>query len=229
MKRNAKINLETQIENGKTNKWRSFASWPFSFSMQQVERLEDQLQQSSQLNSKLKNQLEDASHSSLQSINSKDTLIRSQADEIKNLKNQLDKARRTLGELELRLNDASNKMDRYADDLGRLDRDEALLEREHEIETLKLEVQELRRRTGNDMAAQTSPARNWGEAAGQEEQLRSELAESRQVNEHYKKLLDEKNNDLQRLRRVGGLVVVVFVSAFCTFSPDQQQLIFCQL
>ena len=194
--------------------------WYF-FLMQQVEKLKDQLQQSSQLNTKLKKQLEDDNSTTGQSISSKDALIKRQAQQITTLQEQLEKTRQTLSELEQRLNDANEKMELYASDVSGFDHEEMLIEREHEIEALKLELEELRKRSGNDMAAQTSPNRGWGEVPHQEERLRSELEESRQFSEHYKKLLEEKNNELRRLKRVCSIVTVygcIYVRTYiCTY------------
>ena len=130
------------------------------------------------------------------------------------LKGKLDDTRKTFTELERRLTDANSKLEFYANNVN-LDYDEALQEKEAEVESLRRQLDELRNTPATpvlpgylraDMAAQTSPVRDW--EAGQspnnwavEENLRSDLEESKRLSQQYKKLLDEKVNEIQRLKQ----------------------------
>ena len=130
------------------------------------------------------------------------------------LKGKLEDTKRTFIELERRLTDANSKLEFYANNMN-LDYDEALQEREAEVEDLRRQLDELRNapstlglpgNLGTDMAAQTSPAMDWDAVQSQdnravEDSLRSDLEESRRLGQQYKKLLDEKVSEIQRLKQ----------------------------
>ena len=82
---------------------------------------------------------------------------------------------------------------------------------------LKQELDELRRlqvnnnRISSDTEAQTSPSRDWAQAASEKlRELERRFEESRQANEQYKNILNEKEVELQQLKQqVGGHIVYV--------------------
>ena len=130
------------------------------------------------------------------------------------LKTQLDNTTRTFSELERRLADANTKLEFYASSLnGNLD--ETLLEREQELELLKHELDELRRlqnnRVSSDMGAQTSPSKDWVKVSSDKvRELEQRYEESRQTNEQYKNILNEKEMELQRLKQKVGRQLCIF-------------------
>ena len=111
-----------------------------------------------------------------------------QAQEINVLKGKLDDTGRTFSELERRLRDANSKLEFYANNVN-LDYDEALQEKEAEVEYLRQQLNELRNSPSapalpghfrTDMAAQTSPTRDWNASESNnnrlvEESLRIDL------------------------------------------------------
>lgn len=172
--------------------------------LQLVEKLKEQLKQSGQLNVGLKNQLDDSN--SLQTLAEKDDLITDLTRQIDSLQTQLDNTRQTFSELERRLQDANSRLEYYATSLNG-SHDDTLLEREQELEILKHELNELRRiqarndRNGSDMAAQTSPLKDWTQGSSDKlRDLERRLEESAQTNEQYKNILEEKELELQQLK-----------------------------
>ena len=170
--------------------------------LQQVEKLKEQLKKSGQLNVGLKNQLDDSNSLHMQTLAERDDLTR----QIDSLQTQLDNTRQTFSELERRLQDANNRLEYYATSLNG-SHDDTLLEREQELEILKHELNELRRiqarndRNGSDMAAQTSPLKDWTQGSSDNlRDLERRLEESAQTNEQYKNILEEKELELQQLK-----------------------------
>lgn len=177
-----------------------------------MEKLKEQLKQSSQLNIRLKNQLDEVNALNMQALADKDHVIRDLTRQVEGLQTQLDNTKRTFFELEKRLTDANSKLEFYASSLhGSLD--ETLLQREQELEILRQELNELRRlqahdqRIGSDMAAQTSPSRDWARASSDKmKDLERRFEESLQTTEQYKNILNEKEMELQQLKLgVGNL------------------------
>lgn len=159
------------------------------------------------MNIRLKNQLDEVNALNMQTLAEKDDMIRDLTQQIENLQTQLDNTTRTFSELEKRLTDANTRLEFYASSLNG-SHDETLLEREQEFEILKQELDELRQlqvRSGSDMAAQTSPLKDWARASSdQMKDLERRFEESVQTNEQYKNILDEKETELQQLKqRVG--------------------------
>ena len=183
--------------------------------IQQVEKLKEQLKQSSQLNIRLKNQLDEVNSLNTQIVADKDDMIRDLRQQVETLKTQLDNTTRTFSELERRLADANTKLEFYASSLnGTLD--ETLLEREQELELLKHELDELRRlqnnRISSDMGAQTSPSKDWVQASSDKlRELEQRYEESRQTNEQYKNILNEKVVELQQLKQKVGRQLYFFI------------------
>lgn len=178
--------------------------------LQQVEKLKEQLKQSSQLNIRLKNQLDEVNALHMQTLKKKDDVKRDLTQQVENLQTQLDNTKRTFSELEKRLTDANTRLEFYASSLNG-SHDETLLEREQELEMLKQELDQLRRlqarndRTGSDMAAQTSPSRDWARASSDKmRDLERRLEESLQTKEQYKNILEEKEMELQQLKQMVG-------------------------
>lgn len=173
---------------------------------QQVEKLKEQLKQSGQLNVGLKNQLDDSNSLHMQTLAKKDDQITDLTRQIDSLQTQLDNTRQTFSELERRLQDANSRLEYYATSLNG-SHDDTLLEREQELEILKHELDELRRiqarndRNGSDMAAQTSPLKDWTQGSSDKlRDLERRLEESAQTNEQYKNILEEKELELQQLK-----------------------------
>lgn len=168
------------------------------------------MQQSSQLNIRLKNQQDEVNALNMQTLAEKDDMIRDLTRQVEDLQTQLDNTKRTFSELEKRLTDANTKLEFYASSLNG-SHDETLLEREQELEILKQELDTLRRlqardeRIGSDMAAQTSPSRDWARASSDKmKDLERRFEESLQTTEQYKNILDEKEMELQQFKlRVG--------------------------
>lgn len=160
---------------------------------------------------RLKNQLDEVNALNLQTLVEKDNVIRDLTQQVEDLQTQLDNTKRTFSELEKRLTDANTRLEFYASSLNG-SHDETLLEREQELEMLKQELDELRRlqgrneRNGSDMAAQTSPSRDWAHASSDKmRDLERKFEESLQTAEQYKNILDEKEMELQQLKlRVGN-------------------------
>ena len=182
--------------------------------IQQVEKLKEQLKQSSQLNIRLKNQLDEVNSLNMQTVADKDDIIRELREQVETLTTQLDNTTRTFSELERRLADANTKLEFYASSLnGNLD--ETLLEREQELELLKHELDELRRfqnnRISSDMGAQTSPSKDWAQVSSDKvRELEQRYEESRQTNEQYKNILNEKEMELQQLKQKVGRQLCIF-------------------
>ncbi|XP_022783797.1 myomegalin-like isoform X2 [Stylophora pistillata] len=173
---------------------------------QQVEKMMEQLKQRSQLNVRLKNQLDDINTLHMQTLAEKDDVITDLTRQIDSLQTQLDNTTQTFSELEKRLQDANSRLEYYATSLNG-SHDDTLLEREQELEILKHEVDELRRlqarddRIGLDMAAQTSPLKDWTQGSSDElRDLERRLEESAQTNEQYKNILEEKDFELQQIK-----------------------------
>ena len=170
------------------------------------------MKQSSQLNIRLKNQLEELNALNMQTLADKDGMIRDLTRQVEDLQTQLDNTKRTFSDLEKRLTDANTKLEFCASSLNG-SHDETLLEREQELEILKQELDALRRlqacdeRIGSDMVAQTSPSRDWARASiDKMKDLERKFEESLQTTEQYKNILDEKEMELQQLKlRVGNL------------------------
>lgn len=188
--------------------------------LQQVEKLKEQLKQSSQLNVGLKNQLDDSNSLHMQTLAEKDDLTR----QIDSLQTQLDNTRQTFSELERRLQDANSRLEYYATSLNG-SHDDTLLEREQELEILKHELDELRRiqarndRNGSDMAAQTSPLKDWTQGSSDKlRDLERRLEESAQTNEQYKNILEEKELELQQLK---AMVSKFTLSHFQSVLPSE--------
>lgn len=188
--------------------------------LQQVENLKEQLKQSGQLNVGLKNQLDDSNSLHMQTLAEKDDLTR----QIDSLQTQLDNTRQTFSELERRLQDANSRLEYYATSLNG-SHDDTLLEREQELEILKHELDELRRiqarndRNGSDMAAQTSPLKDWTQGSSDKlRDLERRLEESAQTNEQYKNILEEKELELQQLK---AMVSKFTLSHFQSVLPSE--------
>ena len=188
--------------------------------LQQVEKLKEQLKQSGQLNVGLKNQLDDSNSLHMQTLAEKDDLTR----QIDSLQTQLDNTRQTFSELERRLQDANSRLEYYATSLNGSHND-TLLEREQELEILKHELDELRRiqarndRNGSDMAAQTSPLKDWTQGSSDKlRDLERRLEESAQTNEQYKNILEEKELELQQLK---AMVSKFTLSHFQSVLPSE--------
>ena len=145
----------------------------------------------------------------MQTIADKDHVIQDLTRQIEHLQSQLDKTRETFGDVEARLADANAKLECYASNLNG-SYEETLLEREQELETLKLQLEELRRnqtdkRIITDIGAQTSPAKDWDYLpSGEVRELEQRLKESRTANERYKQMLEEKVNELKWLKHKVG-------------------------
>lgn len=177
------------------------------------------MKQSSQLNIRLKNQLDEVNALNVQTLVDKENVIRDLTQQVEDLQTQLENTKRTFSELEKRLMDANTRLEFYASSLnGSLD--ETLLEREQELEMLKQELDELRRfqansnRIGSDMAAQTSPSRDWSRASGDKmRDLERRLEESLQTKEQYKNILEEKEMELQQLKQRVGIFYSLCVCA----------------
>lgn len=175
------------------------------------------MKQSSQLNVRLKNQLDEVNALNMQTLVDKENVIRDLNQQVEDLQTQLVNTKRTFSELEKRLIDANTRLEFYASSLnGSLD--ETLLEREQELEMLKQELDELRRlqansdRIGSDMAAQTSPSRDWARSSGDKmRDLERRLEESLQTKEQYKNILEEKELELQHLKQRVG----IFTTSAC--------------
>ena len=188
--------------------------------LQQVEKLKEQLKQSGQLNVGLKNQLDDSNSLHMQTLAEKDDLTR----QIDSLQTQVDNTRQTFNELERRLQDANSRLEYYATSLNG-SHDDTLLEREQELEILKHELDELRRiqarndRNGSDMAAQTSPLKDWTQGSSDKlRDLERRLEESAQTNEQYKNILEEKELELQQLK---AMVSKFTLSHFQSVLPSE--------
>lgn len=171
-----------------------------------MEKLKEQLKQSSQLNIRLRNQLNEMDALNTQTLTDKDNRIRELTEQVDTLQTQLENTTRTFSELEKRLTDANTKLEFYASSLNGSNYD-ALLEREQELELMKQELDELRRLQGNnnriasDMGAQTSPSRDWAQASSEKlRELEQKLEESRQTNEQYKNILTEKEMEFRQLK-----------------------------
>ena len=190
--------------------------------LQQVEKLKEQLKQSGQLNVGLKNQLDDSNSLHMQNLAKKDDFITDLTRQIDSLQTQLDNTRQTFSELERRLQDANSRLEYYATSLNG-SHDDTLLEREQELEILKHELDELRRiqarndRNGSDMAAQTSPLKDWTQGSSDKlRDLERRLEESAQTNEQYKNILEEKELELQQLKAmVSKFTLSHIFKAFC--------------
>ena len=148
----------------------------------------------------------------MQTLEEKEGVIQDLTEQVQNLQTQLENTKRTFSELEKRLTDANTRLEFYASSLNG-SHDETLLEREQELEILKHELDELRRlqarsnRTGSDMAAQTSPSRDWARASSDKmRDLERRLEESLQAREQYKNILEEKEIELQQLMQKVGIL-----------------------
>ena len=147
----------------------------------------------------------------MQTLAEKDDMMRDLTRQVEDLQTQLDNTRRTFSELEKRLTDANTRLEFYSSSLNG-SHDETLLEREQELEILKQELDQLRRlqarngRIGSDMAAQTSPSRDWARASSDRmKDLERRFEESLQTTEQYKNILEEKEMELQQFKlRVGN-------------------------
>lgn len=186
-----------------------------------MEKLKEQLKQSSQLNIRLKNQLDEVNALHTQTLVDKDNVIRDLSQQVETLQTQLENTSRTFTELERRLTDANTKLEFYASSLNG-NHDETLLEREQELELLKQEMEELRRlqvnsnRISSDMGSQTSPARGWAQVSSDKlRELERRFEESRQTCEQYKNILDEKEMELQQLKQKVGDSLCVLIG--CLF------------
>ena len=142
----------------------------------------------------------------MQTLAEKDDVITDLTRQVENLQIQLDNTKQTFSELEKRLRDANSRLEYYASSLnGSLD--ETHFEREQELEILRQELDELRRlqvrhdRMGSDMAAQTSPLKDWTQGSSDRlRDLERRLEESAQTNEQYKNILEEKEMEVQELK-----------------------------
>lgn len=132
----------------------------------------------------------------------KEAEINRLSSEITILHGQLETAKHTFGELDNRLKDANVKLEYYARNVNG-DFEDILLEREIEVDSLRGQLKEFQLRAAastelNEMAAQTSPFVD--KSSGKEERLSRQLAESQQWNENYKRLLEEQDKEIQRLK-----------------------------
>lgn len=159
------------------------------------------------MNIRLKNQLDEINSLNTQTLNDKDNVIRDLRQQVETLQEQLDNTTRTFSELERRLTDANTKLEFYASSLNG-NHEDTLLEREQELELLKQEIDELRRlqvnnsRISSDMGAQTSPSKDWAQVSSDKlRELERRYEESRQANEQYKNILNEKEMELQLLKQ----------------------------
>lgn len=149
-----------------------------------------------------------------QTLTDKDNRIRELTEQVDTLQTQLENTTRTFSELEKRLTDANTKLEFYASSLNGSHYD-TLLEREQEFELMKQELDELRRLQGNnnriasDMGAQTSPSRDWAQASSKKlRELEQKFEESRQTNEQYKNILNEKEMELRQLKEQVGRKII---------------------
>ncbi|XP_032242452.2 myomegalin isoform X2 [Nematostella vectensis] len=180
---------------------------------QQLSKLTSQLQQSTQLNQRLKNDLESMRSTTSNKNAEQESVIQNQAMQITNLQEQLNRTKQTFTELESRLTDADSKLEYYARNVN-VDFEELLMEREQEVDSLRTKLNELKLReesvgpnySRSDMAIQTTPGRDWGQGSVEtqrqaEENLRQELDETKRWSEQCKKLLDEKVQEIQQLKQ----------------------------
>lgn len=173
---------------------------------QQVEELKEKLRQNSQLNIRLTNELDEVNSVNMQTLNDKDIIITDLRQQLESLQAKLDNTTQTFGELEKRLKEANIKLEFYASSLNG-NHDDTLLEREQELEQLKQEMDELRRRVGNgrissDTGAQTSPLKDWAQVSSDKfRELERKYEESHQMNQQYNKILREKEMALQEIKQ----------------------------
>lgn len=196
---------------------------------QQVEELKEKLRQNSQLNIRLTNELDEVNSVNMQTLNDKDIIITDLRKQLESLQAKLDNTTQTFGELEKRLKEANIKLEFYASSLNG-NHDGTLLEREQELEQLKQEMDELRRRVGDgrissDTGAQTSPLKEWAQVSSDKfRELERKYEESHQMNQQYNKILREKEMALQEMKqqvRLQFIYVQVVLNFFGFLSSKQ--------
>ncbi|XP_028515120.1 myomegalin isoform X2 [Exaiptasia diaphana] len=169
---------------------------------EQVHNLTRSLDQTTTLNNRLNAELDKVNKTNQKILAEKDAEINRLSSEITTLHGQLDTAKHTFGELDNRLKDANVKLEYYARNVNG-DFEDILLEREIEVDSLRGQLKEFQLRAAasielNEMAAQTSPFADKSST----NKLSRQLAESQQWNENYKRLLEEKDKEIQRLRNL---------------------------
>ena len=202
----------------------------FLILFQQVEELKEKLRQNSQLNIRLTNELDEVNSVNVQTLNDKDIIITDLRQQLESLQAKLDNTTQTFGELEKRLKEANIKLEFYASSLNG-NHDDTLLEREQELEQLKQEMDELRRRVGDgcissDTGAQTSPLKDWAQVSSDKfRELERKYEESHQMNQQYNKILREKEMALQEIKQQVRLqfIYVQVVLNFVGFLSSKQR------
>ena len=202
----------------------------FLILFQQVEELKEKLRQNSQLNIRLTNELDEVNSVNMQTLNDKDIIITDLRQQLESLQAKLDNTTQTFGELEKRLKEANIKLEFYASSLNG-NHDDTLLEREQELEQLKQEMDELRRRDNDgrissDTGAQTSPLKDWAQVSRDKfRELERKYEESHQMNQQYNKILREKEMALQEIKQQVRLqfIYVQVVLNFVGFLSSKQR------